>query len=222
MAAGGCAGLNDGPEPRNPSLPQDTDSHQRHLSRNARRCNAAPFLLVPRSEGRSGNAHKSPGRVLPLDTIRPVSMLAKHTARQRFSNSPSAVGMLLRTALTHPWPFQQAELGDWDGAPEFWCPRNFGVSPEFWWCPRNSGVPGMKKVVSVRPTRAFASPGRCRPCGYNLVELSRFAVGIHPLVFESLAGSCQAVIADPFDVIRRRSMHLSPSFDWRGRCPGVR
>jgi hypothetical protein len=30
---------------------------------------------------------------------------------------------------------------------------------------------------------------RCRPAGYKPIELSRFAVGIHPLVFESLAGA---------------------------------
>ena len=48
----------------------------------------------------------------------------------------------------------------------------------------------MKKVVSGGPVRADRLPsGRCRPAGYNPVELSRFAVGIHPLVFQSPVAS---------------------------------
>src|SRR5262245_50787962 len=36
-----------------------------------------------------------------------------------------------------------------------------------------------------------------RPCGYNPIELSRFAVGIHPLVFQSGPGFSPRLSAPP-------------------------
>ena len=48
------------------------------------------------------------------------------------------------------------------------------------------GVPGNEEgCIRRADAHHRLLPGRCRPAGYNLVELSRFAVGIHPLVFES-------------------------------------
>jgi hypothetical protein len=40
-----------------------------------------------------------PSSRFTTDNNRPVSMLANHAARQRFSTSPSAIGMPLKTAL---------------------------------------------------------------------------------------------------------------------------
>ena len=57
-------------------------------------------------------------------------------------------------------------------------------------CPRNE-----ESCIRTADARSGLHTGRCRPCGYNLVELSRFAVGIHPLVFESLAWAYRAVMA---------------------------
>jgi hypothetical protein len=45
----------------------------------------------------------------------------------------------------------------------------------------------MRKVVSGGPANSMAPKQPFRPFGYNLVELSRFAVGAFPLVFQSRA-----------------------------------
>jgi hypothetical protein len=45
---------------------------------------------------------------------------------------------------------------------------------------KRGGLAQTKKVVSGRPAGSRASLGPCKPLGYNPVELSRFAAGIHP------------------------------------------